>query len=147
MSRASHRPSNLGISSHHDFSGCEFLHPLVSLSASLFTFALHYEMDLSLFCQNNLLYTQESLSKYQPGGNHPVHLGDTFDNGRYKIHHKLGWGGFSTVWLVNDRESAYHLNQFYPAQLTARQPKSMGFVENPDREFMCITRATKFKAS
>ncbi|KAJ5204190.1 uncharacterized protein N7498_005069 [Penicillium cinerascens] len=50
-------------------------------------------MDLSLFCQSNLLYTQESLSKYKPGGYHPVNLGDTFANDRYKIHHKLGWGG------------------------------------------------------
>ncbi|KAJ5804457.1 uncharacterized protein N7518_000760 [Penicillium psychrosexuale] len=64
-------------------------------------------MDLSLFCQSNLLYTQESLSKYQPGGYHPVNLGDTFENDRYKIHHKLGWGGFSTVWLAKDRESVY----------------------------------------
>jgi hypothetical protein len=64
-------------------------------------------MDLSIFCQSNLLYTQESLSRYQPGGYHPVHLGDTFGNGRYKIHHKLGWGGFSTVWLAKDRESVY----------------------------------------
>ncbi|KAJ5124952.1 uncharacterized protein N7515_008777 [Penicillium bovifimosum] len=59
-------------------------------------------MDLSLFCQNNLLYTQENLSRYQPGGYHPVNLGDTFKNGRYEIHHKLGWGGFSTVWLAKD---------------------------------------------
>lgn len=62
-------------------------------------------MDLSLYYQSNLLYTQESLSKYQPGGYHPVNLGDTFKNDRYKIHHKLGWGGFSTVWLAKDRES------------------------------------------
>ncbi|CAG8901418.1 unnamed protein product [Penicillium egyptiacum] len=61
-------------------------------------------MDLSAFCQNNLLYTQESLSRYKPGGYHPVTLGDTFKHGRYEIHHKLGYGGFSTVWLAKDRE-------------------------------------------
>ncbi|KAJ5522860.1 uncharacterized protein N7503_006535 [Penicillium pulvis] len=61
-------------------------------------------MDLSIFCQSNLLYTQESLSRYQPGGYHPVNLGDTFKDDRYKIHHKLGWGGFSTVWLAKDRD-------------------------------------------
>lgn len=44
-------------------------------------------MDLSLFNQNNLIYTQESLSRYQPGGYHPVNLGDTFKNGRYNIRH------------------------------------------------------------
>ncbi|RAK92428.1 kinase-like protein [Aspergillus costaricaensis CBS 115574] len=60
--------------------------------------------DLSMYEQHNLLYTQERLSKYRPGGYHPVCLGDTFKNGRYEIHHKLGWGGFSTVWLAKDRE-------------------------------------------
>ncbi|KAJ5088289.1 hypothetical protein N7456_011905 [Penicillium angulare] len=61
-------------------------------------------MDLSLFRQNNLLYSQESLSRYRPGGYHPVKLGDTFGNNRYEVHHKLGWGGFSTVWLAKDKE-------------------------------------------
>ncbi|OJJ85770.1 uncharacterized protein ASPGLDRAFT_65712 [Aspergillus glaucus CBS 516.65] len=60
-------------------------------------------MDLSLFIQNNHLYTEESLTRYQPGGYHPVSLGDTFKNGRYSVRHKLGWGGFSTVWLAKDR--------------------------------------------
>ncbi|KAK4207539.1 kinase-like domain-containing protein [Rhypophila decipiens] len=41
---------------------------------------------------------------YRPGGFHLVHLGDTLDDGpaRYKIVHKLGFGGFSTVWLARD---------------------------------------------
>ncbi|PWY80089.1 kinase-like protein [Aspergillus eucalypticola CBS 122712] len=47
---------------------------------------------------------QEKLSKYRPGGYHPVSLGDTFKDDRYQIHHKLGWGGFSTVWLAYDKE-------------------------------------------
>ncbi|KAL4945101.1 hypothetical protein BDV06DRAFT_219633 [Aspergillus oleicola] len=57
---------------------------------------------LSVYHQHNLLYTQEALSRYKPGGYHPVALGDTFKNGRYTVHHKLGWGGFSTVWLAHD---------------------------------------------
>lgn len=64
-------------------------------------------MDLSLFIQNNLLYTEESLSRYQPGGYHPVSLGDTFKNGRYSVRHKLGCGGFSTVWLAKDEVLVY----------------------------------------
>lgn len=59
-------------------------------------------LDLSLLLQSNLLYTQESIPKYRPGGYHPVTLGDTFKNERYKVYHKLGWGGYSTVWLVKD---------------------------------------------
>lgn len=43
----------------------------------------------------------EYLEKYEPGGFHPVHLGDVYD-GRYRVVHKLGFGGFSTVWLARD---------------------------------------------
>ncbi|KAH6842392.1 kinase-like domain-containing protein [Chaetomium sp. MPI-CAGE-AT-0009] len=44
----------------------------------------------------------EDVQRYVPGGYHPVDLGDTLTNGcdRYTIVHKLGYGGFSTVWLV-----------------------------------------------
>ncbi|KAF8461848.1 kinase-like domain-containing protein, partial [Kalaharituber pfeilii] len=38
---------------------------------------------------------------YVPGGYHPVHLEDTF-NDRYLVRHKLGFGSFSTVWLASD---------------------------------------------
>ena len=58
--------------------------------------------DLSGFEPSNLLHTQERMERYRPGGFHPVKLGDTFSGGRYKVHHKLGWGGFSTVWLARD---------------------------------------------
>ncbi|KAI9651543.1 MAG: hypothetical protein M1829_002693 [Trizodia sp. TS-e1964] len=58
--------------------------------------------DLALFCPSNLLHTQEKLSQYKPGGLHPVCLGDSFQQGRFTMHHKLGWGGFSTVWLAWD---------------------------------------------
>ncbi|KAI0391879.1 kinase domain-containing protein [Xylariaceae sp. FL0594] len=44
----------------------------------------------------------ENLKEYVAGGFHPVHLGDTFDGGRYLIVHKLGYGGFATVWLAKD---------------------------------------------
>jgi serine/threonine protein kinase len=43
----------------------------------------------------------EDLERYEPGGFHPVHLGDVYD-GRYRVMHKLGAGGFSTVWLARD---------------------------------------------
>jgi serine/threonine protein kinase len=49
----------------------------------------------------------EDLEKYQPNGFHPVHLGDKLDKVdpetyRYEVIHKLGCGGFSTVWLAHD---------------------------------------------
>src|SRR5437773_2700880 len=44
----------------------------------------------------------EDLERYERGGFHPVHLGDRYDGGRYQVVHKLGAGGFSTVWLAQD---------------------------------------------
>ncbi|KAJ4161570.1 uncharacterized protein LMH87_007602 [Akanthomyces muscarius] len=44
--------------------------------------------------------------RYGRGGYHPVHLADTLDQGRYRVIHKLGHGGFSTVWLCLNTEDA-----------------------------------------
>ena len=43
----------------------------------------------------------ESPWGYQPGGHHPVHLGDVY-NDKYRVIHKLGYGSYSTVWLARD---------------------------------------------
>jgi len=40
---------------------------------------------------------------YRAGGFHPVHLNDTFKKDRYTVIHKLGHGGFATVWLARDK--------------------------------------------
>ncbi|KAJ4475817.1 kinase-like protein [Lentinula lateritia] len=45
----------------------------------------------------------EDVVEYRPGGFHPVNIGDEFADGRYKILHKLGFGGSSTVWLARDQ--------------------------------------------
>ncbi|KIM91449.1 hypothetical protein PILCRDRAFT_39243, partial [Piloderma croceum F 1598] len=50
----------------------------------------------------------EPLKDYTPGGYHPVGLGDVFQD-RYKIVRKLGWGGYSTVWLAHDQSSNLHI--------------------------------------
>jgi hypothetical protein len=47
----------------------------------------------------------EPLHRYKKGGYHPVALGDTLKDGRYKVLHKLGWGGYSTVWAARDQRS------------------------------------------
>lgn len=43
----------------------------------------------------------EKLERYNPGGYHPVMIGDVLRE-RYAIVDKLGFGGYSTVWLAHD---------------------------------------------
>lgn len=42
------------------------------------------------------------------GGYHPVKVGERFHNGKYVVLRKLGWGHFSTVWLVEDTTTGQH---------------------------------------
>jgi hypothetical protein len=46
----------------------------------------------------------EKVELYCPGGYHPVSLGDTLKGPQYEIIHKLGYGGFATVWLARDNK-------------------------------------------
>lgn len=46
----------------------------------------------------------EYLEDYVPGGYHPTLIGDTFCSGRYTVVHKLGFGGYSTLWLARDQQ-------------------------------------------
>ncbi|KAK6849444.1 hypothetical protein PG995_013277 [Apiospora arundinis] len=46
----------------------------------------------------------EDAERYEPGGFHPVEIGDRFGGGRFRVAHKLGYGGFTTVWLCRDEQ-------------------------------------------
>lgn len=43
----------------------------------------------------------ERLEMYEPGGYHPVLIDDVLQD-RYQIVDKLGFGGYSTIWLARD---------------------------------------------
>jgi serine/threonine protein kinase len=61
----------------------------------------------------------EPIHRYRPGGYHPIHLGDTLKSGRYQVLHKLGWGGYATVWLAKDHRSVSSCGCFKePSPLT-----------------------------
>jgi serine/threonine protein kinase len=48
----------------------------------------------------------ERLAKYHNGGFCPIDLGDRIA-GRFIVLHKLGFGGFGTVWLVRDEDGRH----------------------------------------
>lgn len=52
----------------------------------------------------------ESLDQYGAGGYHPTHLGDKFFEGRYEVIHKLGYGGYATVWLCRDLQEQRYVS-------------------------------------
>ncbi|KAJ5949845.1 Protein kinase dsk1 [Penicillium verhagenii] len=52
---------------------------------------------------------EEDSEDYCKGGYHPVQVGETYNNGRYVVVRKLGWGHFSTVWLSRDTTTGKHV--------------------------------------
>ncbi|EPE25744.1 Protein kinase-like (PK-like) [Glarea lozoyensis ATCC 20868] len=79
--------------------------------------------------------SQEPLSKYQKGGFHPLCLGETLRDERYTVKHKLGWGGFSTVWLAWDNQEEKYvavkiLTADSPASIEAQHLKGLDQASN-----------------
>jgi serine/threonine-protein kinase SRPK3 len=46
---------------------------------------------------------EEGRDSYKPGGFHPVYIGDVY-NEKYKVLGKIGYGVYSSVWLVEHLE-------------------------------------------
>ncbi|KAF8877562.1 kinase-like domain-containing protein [Gymnopilus junonius] len=49
-------------------------------------------------------YGEEPLEDYEPSGYHPVAVGDVLSH--YRVLRKLGWGVYSTVWLLTPKFGA-----------------------------------------
>lgn len=70
--------------------------------ASLDTSEMHSSNSTGSSCSSFNPYDyEESIDDYGPGGFHPVRVDEVY-NSRYLVLRKLGWGGYSTVWLVRD---------------------------------------------
>ncbi|KAK4920285.1 serine/threonine protein kinase, CMGC, partial [Elasticomyces elasticus] len=52
---------------------------------------------------------EEDSEDYCKGGYHPVQVGEQYNNGKYTVVRKLGWGHFSTVWLSKDNTNGRHV--------------------------------------
>ncbi|KAJ5642290.1 hypothetical protein N7490_006290 [Penicillium lividum] len=59
--------------------------------------------------QYRLIEFVEDLERYRPGGYHPLKVGDDLNNGRYRLVDKLGFGGYSTIWLARDLQMARYV--------------------------------------
>lgn len=59
-----------------------------------------------LFQHATLGSDTEKHEKYYPGGFCPVEIGDGITD-RFTVLHKLGYGGFGTVWPARDHESRH----------------------------------------
>ncbi|KFH40238.1 Serine/threonine-protein kinase-like protein [Hapsidospora chrysogenum ATCC 11550] len=62
----------------------------------------------------------EPLHRYTRGGYHPTHLGDQLNDRRYRVLHKLGWGGYSTVWAARDQ----HLGRYVAVKISVSERQS-----------------------
>jgi len=52
---------------------------------------------------------EEDSEDYCKGGYHPVQVGEQYNDGKYTVIRKLGWGHFSTVWLSRDNTTGMHV--------------------------------------
>jgi len=76
----------------------------------------------------------EHMSEYKPGGYHPVHIGDVFQD-RYCILNKLGFGSSSTVWLVEDLTSGRFASLKILTAMASEKPTELDIVRRLRQNF------------
>ncbi|KAG1652904.1 hypothetical protein FOA52_015926 [Chlamydomonas sp. UWO 241] len=98
----------------------------------------------------------EGSDGYKKGGYHPVSVGQEYNGGRYTVLRKLGWGHFSTVWLVLDRDnpgtygamkvqkSATHYTEAARDEITLLRQIATG---DPDDAMHCCRLTDSFEHS
>lgn len=81
------------------------------------------------------IHPHEPLEHYVPGGFHPVAIGDTFHDSRYTILRKLGYGGYSTVWLASEThgtQSSTSSRNFVSIKIKRASSSDMGLDADPE---------------
>ncbi|KAF7307321.1 Protein kinase [Mycena indigotica] len=73
--------------------------------------------------------------EYEPGGLHPVHIGDTFADGRYQVVNKLGNGYSSTIWLVRDSTSTNYASLKILEARRSESPTELHVLEHLEATF------------
>ncbi|KAJ5084579.1 kinase-like protein [Penicillium alfredii] len=74
--------------------------------------------------QYKIIEHAEDLDRYCPGGYHPIQIGDDLDDGQYRLVDKLGYGGYSTLWLARDlRRARYVAVKAITADASAYTPE------------------------
>ncbi|POR38086.1 Uncharacterized protein TPAR_01723 [Tolypocladium paradoxum] len=94
----------------------------------------------SRFPQTLLPYV-EDVEKYAPGGYHPVDIGDVIrtDEQDYEVIHKLGHGGFSTVWADIELNVLQHLRRVAgPGHPNAVVLYDSFTISGPNGEHRCL---------
>ncbi|OAA54309.1 Protein kinase-like domain protein [Niveomyces insectorum RCEF 264] len=83
----------------------------------------------------------EQPRRYRPGGFHPVRLDERLDDGRYRVLHKLGHGGFSTVWLCQDMR--YHQQATEPRYVAVKILRADAFSASESHSELLICNLFK----
>lgn len=79
----------------------------------------------------------EDVERYEPGGFHPVHLGDRYDGGRYRVAHKLG-AGIMTSGAICWRHCPRYQNTKLLCSTTSYQKSSSTIRQAVSRRGRCL---------